>query len=89
MSSAFERPMQPARTREMLGQVDAIMKTGWITREEVRYEESDERNKTKMQQLREAGLDARRLPASPSIAAARNVGIEERVRRLKEREDMS
>lgn len=89
VSSAFERPMQPARTREMLGQVDAIMKTGWITREEVRYEESDERNKTKMQQLREAGLDARRLPASPSIAAARNVGIEERVRRLKEREDMS
>lgn len=57
IASAFRgRPMKPARTYEALGAVDAIMKTGWSAREDVKSAESIERRKEKMQQLANAGL---------------------------------
>lgn len=55
--SAFHgRPMKPARTHEALGAVDAIMKTGWSAREEMKGTEQTEHRRKKMRQLSAAGL---------------------------------
>jgi hypothetical protein len=56
-ASAFRgRPMKPARTHEALGAVDAIMKTGWSAREDMKSAEQAEHRRKKMQQLSQAGL---------------------------------
>lgn len=59
-ASAFHgRPMKPARAREMLGAVDAIMQSGYSTREDIKSAVSEENNQRRMQRLRDAGLGER------------------------------
>jgi len=55
-SAFYGLPMKPARTHEALGAVNAIMKTGWSVREDLKSAEQAEHRRKTMRQLSGAGL---------------------------------